>query len=893
MNKSNSNTFLTSINQNFQIKKDKKQNKLNEKDNYNNIRSKSKEEKIKDNLIDYLIKEKLQFIDMKKIEEYYQENSMNLYKKYNKNLLTIKRKKEEERKLNHKFNLLLMENVTYPNTLNNYYDELIKITKRNILIKKHQFDCYNHVYRRTYTINYLMSKRLDDEREYYKIYNEQNEKYSVLDKHSIQVLKKQEKLLSEMKTFDDRIQLGYENKIAENTKILNQLDFEVFLLKKETKEIEKELEIIKLRQKKLKKQILKNEIVIKNKYNSYLEDWRIFQYSNIKIFKIYNILNVKNFMDVIKEFKKIQKKYNELSSLFTLHNKEINYLQTNISELNREYKKALSIIYNKKNNKKEKNELNELNQFIMSKLSKIKFSNQIILENYKDKSKTLKLIVNFLLKNIESMINSLNNLSLKNYFTFNSNFKPQFSEKFLEHNTFSFNKDIDTIKLNSDFIKFIISVFNNFSKYFYLILSSSCNIIYYSHLLKISKGNSNYSINYKELMNKNKRNLKGENNFIIYEINSEPLIETFNDEILLSNLRQIEKQKILGRTEKDIFKSKFKFNKNIKSYSSINILKGNNNTNMENSFVSRNTILKDYENYLKGKIPNLGNYVEEHENSHLSLIKKFSNNLVSLRDELKDLNRKKEISNKTLQIKNYNYQKQFANYIKKKQNYIEISNFEDDDELSENEIEYCKNLQKKKFEEEIQESKKTKQYIMSSNNPEMILIYKRLNDLRKLNLHFVKDRSKYILDHDAFNYIYFNFKNKLLNKSRIKIEKNRLSKTPSYANFFQNNIFLNKRDNKITNNNSFINIKAKNNSIYSKYKLNSNSYSNILPSTSRTGRISFNNSTRNNVINIEKIRKTIKNKTLINYHKSNILDNDSNINNNSSNLNFSKNTYEI
>ena len=430
MNKSNSNTFLTSINQNFQIKKDKKQNKLNETNNYNNIRSKSKEEKIKDNLIDYLIKEKLQFIDMKKIEEYYQENSMNLYKKYNKNLLTIKRKKEEERKLNHKFNLLLMENVTYPNTLNNYYDELIKITKRNILIKKHQFDCYNHVYRRTYTINYLMSKRLDDEREYYKIYNEQNEKYSVLDKHSIQVLKKQEKLLSEMKTFDDRIQLGYENKIAENTKILNQLDFEVLLLKKETKEIEKELEIIKLRQKKLKKQILKNEIVIKNKYNSYLEDWRIFQYSNIKIFKIYNILNVKNFMDVIKEFKKIQKKYNELSSLFTLHNKEINYLQTNISELNREYKKALSIIYNKKNNKKEKNELNELNQFIMSKLSKIKFSNQIILENYKDKSKTLKLIVNFLLKNIESMINSLNNLSLKNYFTFNSNFKPHFLKNF-------------------------------------------------------------------------------------------------------------------------------------------------------------------------------------------------------------------------------------------------------------------------------------------------------------------------------------------------------------------------------------------------------------------------------------------------------------------------------
>ena len=854
MKKSNSNIFLTGINKNMKLKKENS-SLLNEKGNY--IRSRSKEEKlVKENLINYLINEKEQFINMKTIEKHYYNNIINLHKKHNQNLLIIKRKKEEEKQLNDKCNLLLIENISYPKTLINYYDELIKIIKRNILLKKHELDCYIHIYRRTYKMNYLLSKRLDDEREYLKIYNEQCEKYSIIDNHSIQVLKKQEKLLTDIKTLNDKIKLGNEEKINEKIKILNQLDFKVFLLKKETDEFEKSLERIKLKEKKLKKHILKNEIIINNKYKSYLEDWKLYHYSKMRIYKIYTILNVENLMDVIKEYKIIQKKYNTLSSLFSLYNKEINNLQTNISKLNKEYNIILLRIINKKNGKKEESELNQFNQFINNKIKEIKYSNQIIQENKKDKSNTLKLILTFLLKNIKSMINSLNNLVLKNYFTFNS--EPQFSEEYLDNNSLSFNKDIDEIDLNSDFIKFIISIFNNFSKYFYLILSSSSNIIYYSHLLKLSKdNNTNISINYKQMINK--YNLKEENNFIIFKINSEPLIETFNDEILLSNLRQIEKQKILGRTEKDIFKSKVKFNKNLKSYSSINIKRNYNNDliDKENSFISRNTILKDYENYLKQKRNNLENYVVDHENSHLLLIKKFSNNSVCLGNEFNDLNRKKEILNKTLQIKNLNYQKEFENFMKKKQNLIDISNI-DNDELNEDEIENYRNLQKKKFEEELKEMKKIKQYSMYSNNPEMILIYKRFNDLRKLNLHFINERNKYILDQNVFNSMYFNFKNKLLNKSRIKKEKKRLNKTPLNSNYLRKNLFFNNKENKIRNNESLI-ISNKN-SFYIKYNSNNNSNtnnSNNLSST-RTGGISFNNNTsRNNNINVKKMESQL------------------------------------
>ena len=131
---------------------------------------------------------------------------------------------------------------------------------------------------------------------------------------------------------------------------------------------------------------------------------------------------------------------------------------------------------------------------------------------------------------------------------------------------------------------------------------------------------------------------------------------------------------------------------------------------------------------------------------------------------------------------------------------------------------------------------------MYSNNPEMILIYKRFNDLRKLNLHFINERNKYILDQNVFNSMYFNFKNKLLNKSRIKIEKKRLNKTPLNSNYLPKNLLSNK------------------NSFYIKYNSNNNSNtnnSNNLSST-RTGGISFNNNTsRNNNINVKKMESQL------------------------------------
>ena len=659
MNKTNTNTFLTGIDQKKNVKSQLIKRNLNKKEFL--YKSKSSEQIIKENLFNFLINEKEKYLDFEKIEKYYQERFQNLIKKYNNNVNIIKKKKEEEKNLKNQFTILLINNLSYSKTLNEYYENIIPIIKRKILIKKLELDSYNHIYQRTYKNNYLIVKRLDDERGYFKISQNQYEKYLILEQHTLETLKKQEQLLNEMKSFDDRVQLGYESKINEKTKTLNQLEFEVFLLKKETKGIEKEIELKKLKQKKLKRQIIKYKNLFNQKYKIYFDEWSLYHYSNIRMYKIYNILNVKNLIDVIKEFKILQKKYNELSSLFHLHNKEINNLKKTITEIDKEYKNILFEIENKRHNKEKKS---KYHQVYITKIQQLRFSNQIIRENYKDKSKTLKLILNFLLKHIETIINSLKNLSLQNYFTFNSYFKPKFAEKFLEKKSLSIH--IDKMTLNSTFVIFVLSIFNNFANYFYLILASSSNIVFFSHLLKLSKKNKEKNNN-NEIIKEPILNL--ENNFMIFTLNSDSLIETLNDEINFANIKQLEKQKILGRTEKDIFKNitKDENMQNLKSISSTNLFLKDNENN-KTPLISKFNLLKDYGLFLKNK--NMKINFADHQNSYLALINKYSNNLVNDGEDIKEIKRKKEIMNKTQLIKNLTYQRELIDFMKKKKKII-------------------------------------------------------------------------------------------------------------------------------------------------------------------------------------------------------------------------------
>ena len=143
------------------------------------------------------------------------------------------------------------------------------------------------------------------------------------------------------------------------------------------------------------------------------------------------------------------------------------------------------------------------------------------------------------------------------------------------------------------------------------------------------------------------------------------------------------------------------------------------------------------------------------------------------------------------------------------------------------------------------------------------------------------------MDHDVFNSIYFNFKNKLLNQSKnqkkIINEKNNacLVKKKPINNRPKRNYSVIFKDNKT---NSIIKNIFSKTPIYSKDKSNNLNNSNGFLSTSRTGINSYYYSTKNNYNHIE--YKNKRHRSLIDHHFTNFLDN----NLNSGQENLSKNS---
>ena len=85
---------------------------------------------------------------------------------------------------------------------------------------------------------------------------------------------------------------------------------------------------------------------------------------------------------------------------------------------------------------------------------------------------------------------------------------------------------------------------------------------------------------------------------------------------------------------------------------------------------------------------------------------------------------------------------------------------------------------KKKMLEENRNKKRS-----FKDNPEMALIYKRMNDLHFLQLSYLRNKKEF--GADEFKEIYFNFQRKYINKNKLKIKslgKSKIMKQKSRKN---------------------------------------------------------------------------------------------------------------
>ena len=701
---------------------------------------KNEKKKIEENFLNYLIEEKINYANFEKIKNHYQEILINNYNKYNSNCVKIKKLKEKNEEYLSLFNKILVENFYISNQdIINYYNIEIEKIKKIIKIKEHELKCYNHLYSRTYKHNYLISNKLEEENKIKLIYNAQYEKYNILKYHALNNYTKQEKILNEIIFFQKIDNLKFNENIKKKQNIYDKLELDVLELKKNISYNTKIIDEIKSNQIKLKKKIQAIKFLYNKEKKDFSNDLKNYLNFKLKLFIILNSLNVKNIESVIKKYNILQKKHIELGYLNSQINKEV----INLNEILKNNENEINLI-----NKKIKQKLNEKLKFsdeefeqYSQKTKELKFENQIYKKKINESNEIIEKIFEFLILSIQKITFCLSK-KIK--------YSNKYSNEFLIENSLNkklyinFNNFIDYCNKNS--IEFFFILIKDFFKYFSIIFIKTSKTIYNIFNQKLA------SVQKGKLFFNRKKNKKI--NFQIFNIDNQEIINIFYNLIKNHIKNQTQKKNIIKKNDEEILVNQNK-NKTIINQSI------NNRSQFQKETLSRNEFLNKYLDYFREN--SLNSQVKELKNSFL-LIDKYTNELVS--DEIKTKKKKrnnilKNITNKKPKRNESVMAKSFS--LRKSENSIEISDYSDEEENKKN-IDSLKNNKLNFF----KNKNNLNSYLIKTNNLETNKIYFRINDLRNLELHYFKQKDRFMVNQSIFNDIYYNFRKKLVKKKQYK-----------------------------------------------------------------------------------------------------------------------------
>ena len=326
----------------------------------------------------------------------------------------------------------------------------------------------------------------------------------------------------------------------------------------------------------------------------------------------------------------------------------------------------------------------------------------------------------------------------------------KYSNEFLIENSLNkklyinFNNFIDYCNKNS--IEFFFILIKDFFKYFSIIFIKTSKTIYNIFNQKLA------SVQKGKLFFNRKKNKKI--NFQIFNIDNQEIINIFYNLIKNHIKNQTQKKNIIKKNDEEILVNQNK-NKTIINQSI------NNRSQFQKETLSRNEFLNKYLDYFREN--SLNSQVKELKNSFL-LIDKYTNELVS--DEIKTKKKKrnnilKNITNKKPKRNESVMAKSFS--LRKSENSMEISDYSDEEENKKS-IESLKNNKLKFF----KSKNNLNSYLIKTNNLETNKIYFRINDLRNLELHYFKQKDRFMVNQSIFNDLYYNFKKKLVKKKQYK-----------------------------------------------------------------------------------------------------------------------------
>ena len=778
---------------------------------------KVEEEELKKNFLEYLINENPRYANLETITADFKRSERKLKEIYDRNLMIIKKKKKLLHALELKINQVVIDNVLLSDKdMENYYDHEIFLKKEELKRKEHELEMYHQLFNRVYKINYKLSNKLEIETKYAKMYNQQYEKYCVIKNASLIKIQKQQEMLKSLNSSYENFITNNENAINEKSKELNQVEYEVYMIKNDIIGLEKGIEALKEKKKKLSNLIVQNNHIYEQKAEDLLLIKQKYFKDFIKMEDIYQVLKIDNVNEILRKYNRLSQEYNNRSLLLKMKSIELTDLNSTLKKDNdtlKDIKKQIKILKHEILSKsKVKNDIEE--QFMIQK-KQIKYFVSQIYDILKEKIHTFTMCLNNALLNIYKIRESMDKAAMKSPFSYNLKFTDRFN-CFLNDDMKSINVDFEKEYDEKQMLLFVIILIKSLNCFLFQIKSNISYSIYnkiieeeeIEKVSKVEDSHSNYHISSVNVLVKKKEKpklVKITNKVDIFSLKNESIQQFFEKELKYSVTKLNEKKVIYSRSVKEILKNKISKNyinsneafinkrdisnsnfndtinvsrksSTINNYTDKTIYKKNRMKKIlmrNNTRISKEDFYKLYYAYYQKsfkenkksdiKIPEIK--FRSFYSNRFAYVNQFLNDNVNdqvLREKLKE--EKKELIHKKSEIiKSKIEEKELMDFMnkKKKQEGNKKINSEDDLDVSfEKEKEEKEKERLKIIHKELEEWKKKKKFKIKSREPQMNVILERLDDIRALELHYANN-NKNILDSIFFNEYYFKLKKQL------------------------------------------------------------------------------------------------------------------------------------
>ena len=805
-----------------------------------------------ENFFDYLINENANYANFQKVTDYYEKKLHQNKNKYDLNLDIIKNKKEEIQKLNRYIYSIIIDSVKLEDKdMELYYDKAKEKLKKEIFLSEHELEVYKNTFSEIYKKNYLLSAELEEENIKEKIFEEQHEKYSNIKEAALNKIVHQQEKLKTLNYYFEKCQEINKDLLAKKQKKLKQLNYEIHVLKDDEAKNEETLNALLEKNNRINNFIQEKKaqyLIFEKDYNSYIKNY-IKDRTNIN--QVYEAFNEKNIDIIINRYNKLKNENRELSNLFSLKSKKIINLNTMVTSMRKEYNFIIKKIKEKIKAEKEeaKNNIISHNEHI-EEVNKLKNQAKFfILDRNELFTHNFNLLINVILSTLKliSIINHSRNISVNVYENLpyaNRNHLIEKYQHYFDNNyVHKFNTNFESQFMNKKFIKFLLFLLKELNFQIKSIISNVYMILYQRQ--KEAEQNKIKDEMDLELLNSVSSNLN--KNKIISEETNTNFISNFDineyeklyEEELKSKKKKFqERKKFFELEEKEMLKNKLKGTKKFKEDENTLILPSiernlPNRINSSTDCISTKEFINQYYKYYSNsRSMNSINSVTSNsmgDNTRpypiglnkFNFIINYTNNFVSTQKEAEDrkIEKYQEILIKSKKIKEETEKKEIAKYIKrnkkikkllKEQYNKNISTDSEKDEKSKRD-----ELALQIVTKELDELKKPKKFELHFQGKDNSKIFERYDDIRALELNFLKNKGNFFIDSNFFNEYYFKLKkqfndNKLkainLKNKNLLTNRNNINKKLSYS-ISMNNIKLTNNERTTSDKNRFDNNK--------------------------------------------------------------------------------------